>query len=381
MRCHSGFVLVTAIWILVVLLMLVGGFAAMSHSEAEIARHYDQRASARWAAHAGIRRAQAEVLTLAAQEPYLALGGPQMTIDGSSDQSLLNGASYTAVLQDESGKLNINTATLTELAVFFPTEVANNILTWRGARGASGVDNAYYNGLPTPYNCKSAPFSTVNELLLVDGVTPAMLSAVVTSGGLTLEDILTTSSVDSNRSMTGASRVNLLTATSAQLQAAGLTQAEATAITTPPLSRQRSQWKSPAALLSVPGVTTTQLARIYDGLTTTTATTIPGLVNLNTATPEVLAALDGMNAATAQLIVQYVANTGPFTSVGPLCSLSGINRATLIQVAGYFTARSAQFRAVATGQGADGMSQTTTCVMQDELSSGSAIIRTLYWHE
>jgi len=391
-------VLLTAIWILVVLLILVGGFVAMSHSETEIARNYEQRCSARWAARTGIRRAQAQVLSLVAQEPYLALGGPQMVIDGSNDQSALDGASYTAVLQDEAGKLNINTATATELAVFFPTDVASNILSWRGASSASGVGNEYYNGLPTPYNCKKAPFNTVNELLLVDGVTPAILNAVVTSGGLTLRDILTTSSVDSNLSMTGRTRLNVTTLTSrnAPNGSVQLNSQLNTLLTTFRISTatknaiqtyinnsasRRRRWKSPADLLNVPNVTLSQMAAMYDRLTITTNSTVAGLVNLNTATPEVLGALDGMDAATAQLIVQYVANQGALTNAGQLFTISGIRRTMLINIAGFFTTRSARFSAVSTGKGASGMSQTISCLMQDELSNGTAIIRTLYWHE
>ncbi len=389
LRVHRGFALLTAMWVMVVLLILVAGFAVMSHSELEVARNYDQRSSARWAAHTGIRRAQAEVLSLAAQEPYVALGGPEMTFDGSSDQSLLNGATYTGYLWDESGKLNINTASATELQVFFPSDVANNILAWRGASTpaapgdttAQGVGNSYYNSLSPPYNCKSAPFDTVNELLLVDGVTQAMLNTVETSGGFTLEDILTASSVDSNLSMTGARRVNVATASASQLTRPNgpFSAAQARAISA---VRQRTTWTSPANLLTVPGInmTQSQLSTIYDQLTVTNATTISGLVNINSATQEVLTALDGMDATTAQTIVQHVANVGPFTDVGGLCTL-GLSNQTLINVAGLFTARSSRFSAVITGQGADGMTQTTTCLMQDELSNGSAIIRTLYWHE
>ena len=51
-------------------------------------------------------------------------------------------------------------------------------MNWRSpasAASADGASDSYYLSLPQPYNCKNSPFETVEELLLVEGVTPQLL--------------------------------------------------------------------------------------------------------------------------------------------------------------------------------------------------------------
>ncbi|MBI5865775.1 MAG: general secretion pathway protein GspK [Planctomycetes bacterium] len=89
----------------------------------------------------------------------------------------------------EAGKLNLNTAgerqirdlftpLLAELGVENHAEIIDAVLDWRdgdsNARGA-GAENEYYNTLIPPYNTKNGRFDTIEELLLVKGVTAAML--------------------------------------------------------------------------------------------------------------------------------------------------------------------------------------------------------------
>lgn len=95
-------------------------------------------------------------------------------------------------LTDEASKLNLNNATeaqllqLVEAAVgeeneeINPQHIVDAILDWRDAdRAARGeqtdTEGAYYEQLSTPYKVKNGPFDTVEELLLVKGVTPQVL--------------------------------------------------------------------------------------------------------------------------------------------------------------------------------------------------------------
>lgn len=249
---QRGIALITAMWVMVVLLIMVGGFAAMAHCEAEVARNFGSRMSDRWAARAAMRDVETQVLTLVAQ-PYTVLGGTsQLVISGPITAGTLGSTTYTATIQDEAGKLNINTASSTTLAAFFPSDVADNIVAWRSASTALavGAEDSYYNALNPPYQCKHAPFDTVNELLLVDGVTSDMLAATVTADGLTLGDVLTTCSVDANTDALGGTRVNVNTATLSALYAL-FTRAESQAIIT---RRSRTPFSSPADLVTVPGL-------------------------------------------------------------------------------------------------------------------------------
>ena len=91
-----------------------------------------------------------------------------------------NETGYCFGLVDEASKLNLNTATA-DMLMNLPNmtvDIANSIVNWRSAASAASADGAsdsYYLSLPQPYNCKHAPFETVEELLLVQGVTPQLL--------------------------------------------------------------------------------------------------------------------------------------------------------------------------------------------------------------
>ncbi len=93
-------------------------------------------------------------------------------------------------LQDESCRLNLNTLLLADktkpgsartilLALPGMTEqIADSILDWIDADSDPrefGAEADYYAGLVPPYAPKNAPLDTVEELLLVQGVTPWML--------------------------------------------------------------------------------------------------------------------------------------------------------------------------------------------------------------
>jgi general secretion pathway protein K len=71
-------------------------------------------------------------------------------------------------LVEEGSKININSAPQSMLYNFVQDEdTLTAIQSWRTA---NGVDS-YYNSLPTPYQCKGAPFESVEELLMVRGIT------------------------------------------------------------------------------------------------------------------------------------------------------------------------------------------------------------------
>ena len=96
-------------------------------------------------------------------------------------------------ITDEASKLNLNTATeeqllrLVELVVgqgeesdLNPRAIVDAIIDWRDSdsnpTGAAGdTEEGYYRSLDKPYRVKNGPFTTVEELLLVKGVTGEVL--------------------------------------------------------------------------------------------------------------------------------------------------------------------------------------------------------------
>jgi DNA uptake protein ComE-like DNA-binding protein len=79
-------------------------------------------------------------------------------------------------LTDEIGKLNINTAPV-EMLLKLPNmteDVAAAIVDWRDSDSnltANGAEEDHYLSLAEPYHCKNGPFETVEELLMVRGMT------------------------------------------------------------------------------------------------------------------------------------------------------------------------------------------------------------------
>ncbi len=97
---------------------------------------------------------------------------------------------YRFGLVDEAGKINLNA--LLELdngqgvvgfnvLMALPNmtdDVANSILDWLDPDDTPRTDGAeddYYSSLPNPYHCKNGPLDSLEELLLVKGVTPQLL--------------------------------------------------------------------------------------------------------------------------------------------------------------------------------------------------------------
>ncbi len=83
-------------------------------------------------------------------------------------------------LADESGRLNLNVATVEQLLLLpgMTRDVAEAIIDWRDADdtpGPQGAESDYYQNLPSPYRARNGSFESVDELLLVRGVTETLL--------------------------------------------------------------------------------------------------------------------------------------------------------------------------------------------------------------
>lgn len=105
-------------------------------------------------------------------------------------------------LLDLSGKLNVNQLTEPRLkrvvqACGLPegleqTRIVNSILDWRDTDSlhrAEGAEKEYYESLPTPYVPKNNPIETIEELLLIRGVSGDVFHGTSEHPGL--KDFLT----------------------------------------------------------------------------------------------------------------------------------------------------------------------------------------------
>jgi general secretion pathway protein K len=158
-------------------------------TELNIARNFKEEEEAYQMALAGIEHARAEILSVKGPL-YTYLNEEGVLILGQEDRELvrsgkLGKGSFSYTLIDEDGKLNINTASISQLRYIFQKTgvndialldtIVDSIMDWRDRNDLhmlNGAEEDYYRSLQEPYSAKDGPFDTLEELLLVKGMTP-----------------------------------------------------------------------------------------------------------------------------------------------------------------------------------------------------------------
>lgn len=243
--------LIVVLWVVAIIGTITMVFTRQANLALKVSRNINDGNQAKMLAEAGIYRVMAELVK---DEQT---GGPDSEKDAwssnpeaFSDVLLGNGVyrvirpdsttegalAYGAV--DESGKLNINTATRDQL-LRLPNatpEYIDPILDWRDeddTPGEFGAEIDYYQSLPEPCLPKNGLFDSVEELLLVKGITLDLLYGedINTNGILDLNEndgdksypldnndgkldrgwypFLTAYSYDKNLSAEGEARINI----------------------------------------------------------------------------------------------------------------------------------------------------------------------------
>ena len=187
----GGVALILVVWVIVVLTAIVGEFSFTMRTEINIVRNFKEEEEAYQLALAGIEKAKLELLSINKSEAMY-LNEEDMLMFGDEEEAPSREAeigkgSFEYKIMDEDGKLNINTATEEQLKVLFHdsgidiTEVdiiVDSIFDWKDVNDLhrlNGAEEDYYQSLDNPYSCKDGPFSTIEELLLVRGITEDVL--------------------------------------------------------------------------------------------------------------------------------------------------------------------------------------------------------------
>ncbi len=310
-------------------------------------------------------------------------------------------------VSDEESRLNVNTASAEELGRIqgMTPDVVAAIVDWRDADNTvspGGAEVDYYASLQPPYQPRNGPFPTIRELLMVRGITRELLfgnrvsqadgAGESSAAGLAQSTdsgwaaLLTVDSSDENVNAAGQDRVNVQSADEATLTSVkGISAEIARAIIAyrgqnrlqsiadlldvtaaqnqnplrspgnaappggnprPPGSGQSpAPGNPPAANPSGPRVVSEDLfLDIADDVTTESGRDLTGLVNLNTASLDVLACLPGLDRDLAQAIIAYRQSAGFFPNVAWLLRVPGMTRQIFSQLAPRVTARSETFR-------------------------------------
>lgn len=178
-RRQCGVALVLVLWALTLLAVIAGNFAFSMRSEAQIARNLVSSAQARALADAGIQRAWLEIM----KPPSDPL---RWQANGLAHEFTFQGAVIRVILEDESGKIDLNAASEPLLKGLFlsagltedaSVSLLDAVLDWRDAdklKRLHGVEDEDYRAAGKSYGPSDAPFETVDELQRVLGITPEL---------------------------------------------------------------------------------------------------------------------------------------------------------------------------------------------------------------
>lgn len=308
-----GIALIMVLIVIVVLGILAGGFAYSMKVETKLARNATYDTEMEWMGRSGIELAR-YVLAQATAGPGGQVdalnqkwaGGPGDTNDPASaiplDNYQLGHATLSIKIVDQDRKFNINTADPLLLrhllnrmgldAALSPS-IADSILDWIDTddrESMNGTETDYYQTLNPPYKAKNGPLDDLTELLLIRGVTPAMYYG---------------SSAGQGRRARRA-------------------------------PGQSTAFEEPAYAMGMQDLFTAHSS---------------GLLNVNTASAQVLSCIPGIDENVAQAIITARAGLDgadgteddtPFRSAGDLARI-GLGGAELGQFSRFFTTRSSVF--------------------------------------
>ncbi|NUM56446.1 MAG: type II secretion system minor pseudopilin GspK [Candidatus Hydrogenedentes bacterium] len=256
-RNDDGVALLLSLLFIVLLTVLVVEYAYETQVDTSLVAanllDYQAQVAAKSAIAMGVSVLTADAMALqsagepgVSQAPQIGSGtADDPTVGGATFDSLdemwgygipfqsINKAIMQCSIDDEYGKINLNA--LLDSRTQEPNETLENALRFLfEARGAeedptdaildwidsddetrpNGAETDYYQSLLTPYPCKNAPLSSVEELMLIRGVTPALYFGDIDLEQLPLSEVLT---VHGHRN----GRVNINTAEAETLTAMG----------------------------------------------------------------------------------------------------------------------------------------------------------------
>ena len=230
-RCAAGergVTMILVLWVIMVLSLLISGFAFTMQVETQVASFSRKEQKAVLLARSGVEVARRQLLVhqkTPAEAGLVALNQVWATNKLLYVDHELGEGKFNVTVADEERKMPINLLTEGQLKRLMnalqvdPAErdtIVDSILDWRepgDLHRLNGAKSDYYQTLSPPYLAKNGPLDRVEELLLIQGVTRGLFEgapATETDPARTgLRDLLTTSS---------SGKVNVNTASSLVLQ-------------------------------------------------------------------------------------------------------------------------------------------------------------------
>ena len=193
-RNSKGIALIMVLWVIAILSVVVLEFCFAMRTEVNVAQNFKEETQRYAMAQGGIERTIAELIyrnnpriqqlrkTLKPEE--LPPEQREWMTDGRPYVLPFNQGTCEVRAVGEAGKINLNAVsdpTLRKIIGQFGLQgeardvVVDSILDWRTPgelHRMNGAKSDYYRSLKEPYDCKNGNFDSIDELLLVRGVTP-----------------------------------------------------------------------------------------------------------------------------------------------------------------------------------------------------------------
>ncbi len=181
-----GVILIALLWIMVALSGIALSFSREGYVEVAAARNSQSLEDSYFVARAGIattvyRLMEKRLLQTVTRAQLQETADP---LDLGTVNGNFAGGVYRVDIQDESGKINLNMASMEQLRALAEAAgiskedadiIVDSIMDWRDADKLfriNGAEDEYYQALDPPYKAKNGRFDTVEELMMVKGVTP-----------------------------------------------------------------------------------------------------------------------------------------------------------------------------------------------------------------
>jgi hypothetical protein len=206
---RRGFVLLVVTIVVILLSLAAWSYTNKMMVEQEAAMMYGRDVEARMAAESGIEYAAIQIGQLQTEQTQDVFHNPALfrsqvmieadnprgqcrfTILVPNELSSAKGSSARFGLARETAKFNINrltefdndddeTTTPYDAVSYVPgmtEEIANAIMDWIDSdeeRRIGGAESADYQGLAIPYSARNGPIESIDELLQIQGITPAL---------------------------------------------------------------------------------------------------------------------------------------------------------------------------------------------------------------
>ena len=191
LKSERGIALFLVLWVMALLTVIAGEFCYAMRTEVNITRNFKEETQTYYIAVSGLFWAIGELVVnefvprtvkspAGEEEPE----DIRWRINTDIPAIPFGDGQFKVERENESGKVNLNRAGASLLKMMlnnFEIEdtdkniIVDSIMDWRDKGNfhrVNGAKDDYYLSLPQPYKCKNGDFTSIEELLLVRGVTP-----------------------------------------------------------------------------------------------------------------------------------------------------------------------------------------------------------------